>query len=78
MDLREPKRKRVGPHIKPQQAFPIPIQSESGFPQTDDLLPLYIGNYTGDCVVVYNPEEMTSLYKMVIFYALVCNNQPWL
>ncbi|KAG8248182.1 tRNA-splicing endonuclease subunit Sen2 [Homalodisca vitripennis] len=67
MELREPKRKRVGNHIKPQQPFPILIESESGIPVDSDLWPVYIGNFTGDCVIICNPEEMKSLYTMGFF-----------
>ncbi|XP_054268385.1 uncharacterized protein LOC128990146 [Macrosteles quadrilineatus] len=67
MELREPKRKRVGGHIKPQQPFPIIIESESGISVDSELhFPLYVGNFTGDCVVC-NPEEARSLYTMGFF-----------
>uniref|UniRef100_A0A1B6EUH5 tRNA-splicing endonuclease subunit Sen2 n=1 Tax=Cuerna arida TaxID=1464854 RepID=A0A1B6EUH5_9HEMI len=67
MELREPKRKRVGTHIKPQQPFPILIESESGIPVDSELWPVYTGNFTGDCVIICDPEEMKSLYTMGFF-----------
>lgn len=71
MDLREPKKKRIGSHIKFQQHLPIYTESESALPVASELWPLYIGHFTGDCVMVRNTEENLSLYTMVSFMRLV-------
>lgn len=71
MDLREPKKKRIGSHIKLQQHLPIFTESESGLPVTSELWPLYTGHFTGDCVMVCNVDENISLYSMVSCISLV-------
>lgn len=73
MDLREPRRKRVGPNVKAQQPFPVLIESESGISVSSNLWTIYSGIFTGNSVSVTDREEMMALYNMVCSISHIIN-----
>jgi hypothetical protein len=70
MELREPKRKcRV--RVSLQQPFPVPNKDVIAISTNKSLWQVFTGKYSGDFVLVDDPDEMIALYNMVM-YLVVC------